>query len=169
MGTKLLLLLILAGYNSFGQSAEQLKVTVLKAESNIDSCCIYSVAIKNASDTTVCILHSMFMDFTNSEPQGLALYQHDKGKEYYSFQYSTRDTLYTFESLPYRAECILPYQTLQFKLRVKQGLNKKDQQLSFEYLYAPDSCYNIFMKAMQKMTTWYLKYKRQEKIIELPL
>ncbi|MBS1643400.1 MAG: hypothetical protein JST36_00030 [Bacteroidetes bacterium] len=110
----------------------------------------------------------MFIDLTSSAPQGLALYQQDKAKEYYSFQYSIRDTLYNFESLPYRAECILPYQTLGFKIRVRQSLKKKDQQLSFEYLYEPDFRYNSFMKAMQKMTTWYLKYKRLEKIIELP-
>jgi hypothetical protein len=110
----------------------------------------------------------MFMDFTSSESQELALYQYDKSKEYYSSQYSTRDTLYNFESLPYRGECILPHQTLQFKLMVKRGPNKKDRQLSFEYLYMPDFCYNSFMKAMQKMTTWYLKYKRLEKAMELP-
>jgi hypothetical protein len=167
--TKLFLLLMLASYTSIGQPAEQLKVAVLRSESNGDSCCVFSVAIKNASDTTVCILHSMFINLTSSVPQGLALYQQGKTEEYYSFHYSMKDTLYTFESLPYRAECILPYQTLEFKIRVRQALNKKNQQLSFEYLYAPDFCYSNFMKAMQQMTTWYLKFKRQEKIIELPL
>jgi hypothetical protein len=160
---------MLASYTSIGQPAEQLKVAVLRSDSSGDSCCVYRVTIKNASDTTVCILHSMFINLTSSVPQGLALYQQDKTKEYYSFHYSMKDTLYTFESLPYRAECILPYQTLEFTIKVRQALKKKDQQLSFEYLYEPDFCYNSFMKAMQKMTTWYLKYKRLEKIIELPL
>ena len=111
----------------------------------------------------------MFINLTSSAPQGLAVYQRDNAKAYYSFHYSMRDTLYSFESLPYRAECILPYQTLEFKIRVKQALNKKDQEVSFEYLYAPDFCYNGFMKAMQQMTTWYLKFKLLHKIIELPL
>lgn len=167
--TKLFILLILASYNSISQSPEQLNVTVLKSENDSDSYCVYRVSIKNASDSTVCILHSMFIDLTSSATQELALYQQTKAKEYYSFKYSMRDTLYTFESLPYRAECILPYQTLEFKIRVRQALKKRDQQLSFEYLYEPDFCYNSFMKAMQKMTTWYLKFERLEKIIELPL
>jgi hypothetical protein len=165
----LFLLLLLTSCGTFGQSTEQLQVTVLRSESKSDSCCVYNVAIKNKSDTTVCILHSMFINLTSSLPQGLALYQQDEYKEYYSFHYSMRDTLYTFETLPYRAEGILPYQTLEFKVKVRRPLNKKYQQLSFEYLYAPDFCYSSFVKAMQQMTTWYLKFKRLKKTVDLPL
>jgi hypothetical protein len=79
------------------------------------------------------------------------------------------NTQYTFETLPYRAEGILPYQTLESKVKVRRPLDKKYQQLSFEYLYEPDFCYSSFVKAMQQMTTWYLKFKRVKKTVDLPL
>lgn len=161
----LFLPLIFASFTSWGQQAEQLKVTLQK--SNNDSCCVYNLSIRNESDSTVCILHSMFMNLTSSEPQGLALYQQSKSKEYYSLHYSVSDTAYNFESVPYRAECILPHQTLGFKIQVYRSVNEKVRQLSFDYLYISDFCYKNLMKDMQKMTTWYLKYKPKEKIMEL--
>src|SRR5688572_26002918 len=103
---RIFILLVLASFISLGQQTDQLKVTLQK--SNSDSCCIYDLAIKNVSDSTVCILHSMFMNLTSSEPQVLALFQQSKSKEYYSLHYSISDTIYNFESVPYKAECILP-------------------------------------------------------------
>lgn len=161
------LVLVVANYISFGQQKEQLQVTILKFEKSSDSSCVYYITIKNASDSIACILHSMFISLTNSKPQGLALYQQSKSKEYYSLHYSFSDTLYNFESLPYRGACILPYQTLSFNVMIAPVTGAKARQLSLEYLYIPDFCYKEFMKDMQQMTTWYLKYKRIEKIMEL--
>jgi hypothetical protein len=165
---KLLILLILLSHISWGQQIEQLRVTLSKLANNEDSCCVYSVIVKNVSDSTVCILHSIFLNLTSNKPQGIAVYQQGKSKVQYSLRYSLSDTAYNFESVPYRAECILPYQTLSFKIIIADTLNEKTKYLNFEYLYTPDFCYKNFMKDMRKMTSWYIKYRRLEKTLELP-
>jgi hypothetical protein len=109
----------------------------------------------------------MYVNLTSSKPQYLALYQQSKSKEYYSLHYSVSDTEYNYESLPYITECILPHQTLGFKIRINRAFNEKLIQLSFDYLYLPDFCYNNLLREMKEITTWYLKYKPKEKTLEL--
>jgi hypothetical protein len=163
----LFLVFMLGGFATFSQSAGELQVTLIKSDKSGDSCCIYNVTINNLSDSVACILHSMFMNLKSSQSQGLPLHFQRTAQRFYSLGYSFRDTAFEFESTPYRGECILPYQSLQFKVMIVPG-NEMGKQLSFEYLYVPDFCYKDFMKDMQQMTTWYLKYKRNEKKIELP-
>lgn len=163
----LFLVFILRGFAAFNQSTSDLQVTLLKSEKKSDSCCVYNVTIKNLSDSITCILHSMFMNLKSSEPQGLPLHFQRTLPRFYSLGYSFRDTAFEFESTPYRGEFILPYQSLHFKVKIVPG-NEMGKQLSFEYLYVPDFCYKDFMKDMQQMTTWYRKYKRKEKRMELP-
>lgn len=159
---------ILAGHIGFGQQIRPLQVSILKASTD-SGYAVYEVAINNKSDSVVCVLHSMFISLgDNSQPHGLGLYRKTKSEEYYSLHYSEQDTLYNFESLPYRAECVLPYRSLSFKIRVPYGGSKMKQQFDFEYLYMADFCYKEFVKSMQKMTTWYLKYSRIEKAVQLP-
>jgi hypothetical protein len=158
---------VLGRLTTISQSTDKLQVTLLKAQPKGDSCCVYNITIKNLSDSVACILHSMFMNLKSTMPHGLPLHFQRNSPRFYSLSYSFRDTTFQLESTPYRGECIFPYQSLQFEVIIVPG-NEMGKQLRFEYLYVPDFCYNAFMKNMQQMTTWYLKYKRKEKIIELP-
>lgn len=100
------------------QSVERIRIILEKEDVNNDSCCIYLVTIKNVSDSIVCVLHSMFMDLTSSKPQELALYEQTSSLVYFSMHYSKEDVKYDYESTPSRAEAILPYATLRFRLLI---------------------------------------------------
>ena len=145
------------------QNVKKLKVLSIQK----DSCCTYEIAVKNESDSIVCMLHSLFIDLTTGAPQGVALYQKTEYQNSYSLHYSFKDTLYDFDPIPYKGEWLLPYQTLQFKIRIAP-VEGKQKYLSFECFYLNDFCYRDLMKEMRHVGLWYTKYNRVEKRIELP-
>ncbi len=44
----------------------------------------------------------------------------------------------------------------------------KIKTFGFEYLYLDDLCYKEFVKGSNKMGSWYRKYERLAKVLELP-
>jgi len=154
---------------TFAQQKGILSVTLAKDESSKDSCCIYVMSIKNNTDSSLCILHSLFINLTSEKPQGLAVYSWDKKSEEYSFQYSFKDTGYTFEVVPYIGELILPYRKLLFKIRLLPFKNDKTKSVGFEYFYLNDFSYRDFMGQMKKVGSWYYKYNRLKETVPLPI
>ena len=150
------------------QQKEILSIAIAKDDTNKDSCCIYNMSIKNRSDSTLCILHSIFIRLTLGSPQGLALIKNNNNEENYNFQYSFKDTAYDLESSPFWGELILPHQTLSFKIRILPSNNDKTKHLSFEYLYLNDFSYKKFMGEMKHVGSWYYKYTRMKKSIDFP-
>jgi hypothetical protein len=150
------------------QQKDILSATLAKDDNNKDSCCVYVMSIKNNSDSCLCILHSLFINLTSEKPQGLAVYGSDKKSEQYAFQYSFKDTGYTFEVVPYAGELVLPYQKLVFKIRLLPFKNDKARSIGFEYFYLNDFSYRGFMGQMKKVGSWYYKYKRLKETISLP-
>jgi hypothetical protein len=153
---------------TFAQQTDMLSVTLAKDGSHKDSCRLYTMSIKNNSDSSLCILHSLFINLNSEKPQGLAVYGSDKKSEEYRFQYSFKDTGYTFEVVPYLGEMILPYQKLLFKIRLLPFKNEKARSVSFEYFYLKDFSYRDFIGQMKKVGSWYCKYNRLIEKISLP-
>ena len=153
--------------NAFGQEG-RLAVTFTKDETVKDSCCIYNMSIKNRSDSVLCILHSMFMSLTSVQPQVLSVFEKNMDFDDFSFQYSVGDTSYTFEVMPYIGELILPYQQLSFKIKLLWSDGRKPGRLRFEYIYLNDLSYRKFQEEMKQVASWYNKYTRMEKFIDLP-
>jgi hypothetical protein len=165
---KVLALLLIISCGTFAQQRDMLSVSLTKSDSGKDSCCIYVMSVKNNSDSSLCLLHSLFINLTSEKPQGLAVYSSDKKSEEYSFQYSFKDTGYTFEVVPYIGELILPYQKLLFKIRLLPFKNDKARTVSFEYFYLNDFSYRDFMAQMKKVGSWYYKYNRLKETLSLP-
>lgn len=161
-----LLIFILIKKSTWGQFSEVLSIHAEKMKLN-NSCSVYEIEIKNNSDSVALILHSMFMDLTSKNPQGLALYEKNTPAESYSFDYAFQDTIYDVESQAYRSEFVMPYQTLRFKITINSS-NGKRKLLSFKYFFINDFCYRNLRNEMREMTTWYLKYEILKKNIELP-
>ena len=165
----MLVLLLLIFGRTFAQQKDILSVSLTKSDSSKGSCCVYVMSVKNNSDSSVCLLHSLFINLTSEKPQGLAVYSSDEKSEEYSFQYSFKDTGYTFEVVPYIGELILPYQKLLFKIRLLPFKNDKARTISFEYFYLNDFSYHNFMAQMKKVGSWYYKYNRLKETLSLPV
>jgi hypothetical protein len=164
------LFFLLTIYGScFAQQRGILSVTLTKDYVDKDSCHVYTMSIINNNDSSVCVLHSLFINLTSENPQGLAVYSADTNSEEYRFQYSFKDTGYNFEVVPYLGELILPYQKLTFKIRVLPSKNDKARTISFEYFYLNDFSYRDFMAQMKKVGSWYYKYNRLKEMLSVPV
>ncbi len=161
-------ILILFNTSILAQPAESLLVTVSKNETVKVGFCVYDVSIQNRSDSIVCILHSIFMNLTTDIPQGLALYIKSKEKEEYSLHRSFEDTTYDAEAMPRKGECVLPHQTLNFKVKILKAANDTPEYLTIQYFYLADLCYESLKTEMKnKVGSWYYKYNRLKKSIKI--
>jgi hypothetical protein len=167
MKTTLLFVLILVNTNIVGQQTETLLINVSKSEVK-DGFYIYDISVQNRSDSIVCMLHSIFVNLTADIPQGLALYIKSKDEEEYSLHRSFEDTTYDAEAMPRKGECILPRQTLNFKIKILQPTNNISKYLTVQYFYLTELCYKDFIKEMKnKVGSWYYKYNRLQKSVKI--
>jgi hypothetical protein len=163
-------IVIILGLLLANRCLAQLEVKVLKS-AYTDDASVYEVSITNKTDSIACILHSIFLDLTSKRLMGLPLdeYQRVDTSDLFSLEFTYRDTLNTFESTVYRGECILPYQTLNFKVMVTDPPKGRVQKFSFEYFYTSDLCYRQFMQEMKMVGFWYRKYQRLRSATPLPM
>jgi hypothetical protein len=129
---------------------------------------IYQIVIKNRSDSILCILHSLTLTLTESQPQVLAMPDKNPDNDDFSLQYSADDTGRAYEVEPYLGEVVLPGQSLVFKVQPLFSDPQKPARLSFEYIYLNDFCYGRFLDEMKKVGSWYKKYSRSEAVVKIP-
>jgi hypothetical protein len=159
-------LLISTCGNGFSQTLDTILVTISRDEKPRTD--LYTVTIKNISDTPVCILHSIFINLFYDPPQQLADYKKVNSTELYSLDYAARDTSIDYEGPidNLNGEVILPLQEIKFRLLIPDS--NKDKKLQFEYVRIVHFCYPEFKNEIFKdATTWHRKYKKRTQIIEL--
>lgn len=169
MKALILLLFICFSSDGFAQIADSLLVTVARGEKPRDNRYIYTITIKNESHTPACILHSIFINLFNRPPQRLAVYDNTDSSELYSLEYAARDTLYDYEGSVnnFNGELILPLQEIKFQILLLKS--DKAKKMKFEYVRVENFCYPEFRNEIFKdATQWYKKYKRIQRLIELP-
>ena len=167
MRTTSFFILILFNTYVIGQQAETLLINVSKNEIK-DGYCIYDLSVQNKSDSIACLLHSIFIDLTADTPQGLAVYIKGRNKEEYSLHRSFEDTTYDAEAMPRKGECILPHQTLNFKIQILKSRDDRSKYLTVSYFYLTDMCYKDLKKEMKdKVGNWYYKYNRLKQSVKL--
>jgi hypothetical protein len=167
--TIFIILFISFSWPGYSQIGDSLMVTAMKEEKLQDNYSLYTVIMKNVSDTPICILHSIFINLFYEPPQKLAVADKTKSADIYSLEYSARDTLFDYEGSinNFNGEIILPLQEIKFKLLLLR--TNKERELKFEYVQIENFCYPEFKNEIFKNATqWYKKYKRIQRIIELP-
>jgi hypothetical protein len=127
------------------------------------------MSITNRIDSVLCILRSMFVSLTADTPLVLALDGKNPNFDEFNLGYSAADTGYNFEVTPYLGELILPGQKMSFKIKFLFSERKIPAQVRFQYIYLIDLDYRKLMMEMRKVGTWYNKYNRLEKLIEIPV
>jgi hypothetical protein len=162
---KLPLLLLLA-IDVHGQQSNPL--VALKKDTTINGISIYNMSITNNSDSILCVLRSLFVSLTLDAPQVFAPYGANSDFDDFTLEYSAIDTAHNFEVTPYIGELILPGQKLSFKIELLFSNKKKLGRLRFKYIYLNDLEYRKFMLEMRKVGSWYYKYTRHEKSVDLP-
>jgi len=151
---------------SYCQKINSLSIEINKAGYGSDSSSIYNVSISNFSDSIICVLHSRFvsLDVGNS-PQALAATANNDDTVFYNLEQAVKDTFNTYEGLLYRGTIILPYLSLNFRIKV-DGSSEK-QILSIEYFQLFDIRYRKF-EYEELLGRWHEKYNRSIKNILLP-
>jgi hypothetical protein len=128
---------------------------------------IYDLSIANHTDSILCILCSGFISLTADNPQVLALNGHNPNYDIFNLGYSALDTGYDYEVARYIGELILPGQKMSFKIKLLFSERKIPAQVRFQYIYLIDLDYRKFISEMRKVGTWYNKYNRLTKLIEV--